>query len=153
MSMKNTYTSLIALLVVLGLFSFKKINTASDMHQKVVQQALDAEIFEDILTKSQREDKLPLVFITNRLISEALTVTLHDQELILVSSMEDVRLQPNEFSFIELTALSVKNHKAKLSFRLDGYKIKVTLKNDQDEWRYASSQARKKGHLIFDTEF
>lgn len=56
------------------------------------------------------------------------------------------------FTILELKELSSNTRVAKLFFQLDDYKIKVKLKNGEEEWLYASSSSRKKGHFSNDTE-
>lgn len=146
------YTVIFLLLLSLACSSFSNRDSDPQEEEKLIQLALNSSTIEKLLKKGSEGDYLPVVLITNMLVTESLELSLAGQPVVLVSSLEEAQALGEAFTFLELTALSSNARAARLSFQLDDYKIKVKLKNGEDEWLYASSSSRKKGHFSIDTE-
>lgn len=146
------FTVIFLLLLSLACSSFNSRDSDPHEEEKLIQLALNSSTIEKLLKKGPEENYLPVVLITNKLVTESLQLSLAGQPVALVSSPEEAYALGDDFTFLELKELSVNARAARLSFQLDDYKIKVKLKNGEDEWLYASSTSRKKGYFSIDTE-
>jgi hypothetical protein len=137
------FTSLLTLFACLVLFSLKGEANNADHHEEIIQLAPQANSLKNKLKTGPDGEYLPIVLITNDKVPADLHPYFEGQLLRLVSGIEEAQALGENFSFVELKEIEVKDGKAKLFFQLDDYKIKVKLKKEADEWRRSYSSAKK----------